>query len=130
MKEAKISIEQATSRLLQVLTRHVGEEKAVDAGTLYAEVYGERVKNKINQTRAMRTLITALRNKGVPIGSTSAQTGGGYYLCRAGSELSAFCDRLTRRALTTLSMVAKVKKMSMPELLGQMKLNMSHRDEG
>ena len=124
-REDKIGVEQATSRLLEVLTLHVGEEKAIDAGELYSRVYDEKVTNKINHTRAMRKLITALRRKGVPIGSTSAVNGGGYYLCRAGSEVTAFCDRLTRRALTTLGMVAKVKKLSMPELLGQMRMNLT-----
>ena len=124
MEKSQISNEEATSKILMVLSRHVGEEKAIDMGELYSRVFNEPYTHKINHTRRLRTIITALRRKGVPIGSTAAKNGGGYYLVRAGSELDSYCGRLRRAALNKLSMEAKLRKISMPELLGQMQLNM------
>ena len=124
MEKSQVSNEEGTSKILMILSRHVGEEKAIDMGELYSRVFGESYTHKINHTRRLRTIITALRRKGVPIGSTAAKNGGGYYLVRAGSELDEYCGRLRRAALNKLAMEAKLRKISMPELLGQMQLNM------
>ena len=124
MEKSQVSNEEATSKILMVLSRHVGEEKAIDMGELYSRVFNEPYTHKINHTRRLRTIITALRRKGVPIGSTAAKNGGGYYLVRAGSELDSYCARLRRAALNKLAMEAKLRRISMPELLGQMQLNM------
>jgi len=124
MEKDQVSNEEATSKILMILARHVGEEKAIDMGELYSRVFDEPYTHKINNTRRLRTVITALRQKGVPIGSTAAKNGGGYYLVRAGSELDAYCGRLRRAALNKLLMEARLRKISMPELLGQMQMNM------
>ena len=84
MEKDQVSNEEATSKILMILARHVGEEKAIDMGELYSRVFDEPYTHKINNTRRLRTVITALRQKGVPIGSTAAKNGGGYYLVRAG----------------------------------------------
>jgi len=124
MKDGRISNEEAVARLLMILSRHVGEEKAMDMGELYERVFGIPCSHKINQTRRLRKLITDLRKKGTPIGSTPAQNGGGYYIVRAGSELDAYCSRIRRRALNILDIEAKLRKLAMPELLGQMLMNL------
>ena len=118
-----VSNEQATSRVMIILSRHVGREKALDMGELFSRVFNEPYNHKINNTRRLRTIITALRRKGVPIGSTAATNGGGYYIVRAGSELDEYCGRLRRAALNKLALEAKLRKISMPELLGQMQMN-------
>lgn len=122
--EARISNDQAISRLLMVLSRHVGEEKAIDMGVLYERVFEESWENKISDTRRLRTIITALRHQGVPIGSLPSKHGGGYYLVRAGSELDEYCGRLRRSALNKLVIEARLRRISMPELLGQMRMNL------
>ena len=124
MKKQKITEGEAALRLMEILSRHVGEEKAIDMGELYERVFEEPYSHKINHTRALRKLITKLRHKGVPIGSVSKKNAGGYYLVRAGSELDAYCSRLRRRALNALVMEAKLRKLAMPELLGQMQMNL------
>lgn len=124
MKKQKMTEDEAALRLMEILSRHVGEEKAIDMGELYERVYEEPYSHKINHTRTLRKLVTKLRHKGVPIGSVSKRNAGGYYLVRAGSELDAYCSRLRRRALNALVMEAKLRRMAMPELLGQIQLNL------
>ena len=124
MKKNVMSFDEAAGRLLQVLALHVGREHAVDMGELYTRVFGKKCDHKINHSRDIRKLITALRRNGVPIGSSSSSNGGGYYLVRAGSELDEYCAGLRRRALNALVMEARLRKLSMPELLGQMQMNL------
>lgn len=110
--------------ILAALTAHIGEPNAIGMGELYEQVYGEPWTNRINDTRALRKAITELRAEGVPICSVAHAYGGGYYLAAAGSELAAYLRRSERRALLILQRNAKIKKISLPEYLGQMKLEM------
>ena len=85
--------------------------------------------NRINDTRRLRTLITKMRREGVAICSVSTQNGGGYYMAAAGSELKNYTRRDKYRALRILARVAQIQKVSLPDLLGQMKLDMEREDE-
>ena len=69
-----------------------------------------------------------MRNEGVPICSVSASSGGGYYLAAAGSELKGYTERDKRRALRILSRVSRIERISLPELLGQMRIRMEGCD--
>lgn len=124
MKKEAMKFDEAAGRVLQVLALHVGREHAIDMGELFTRVFGKAVSHKINESRELRTLITALRRKGIPIGSTSKTNGGGYYLVRASSELDEYCATLRQRALRALVMEARLRKIGMPELLGQMQMNL------
>ena len=110
--------------ILAALTSHIGEPNAIGMGELYELVYGESWENRINDTRSLRKAITLLREEGVPVCSVATSYGGGYYLAAAGSELAVYLRRSERRALLILMRNAKIKKISLPDYLGQMKLNM------
>lgn len=110
--------------ILAALTSHIGEPNAIGMGELYELVYGEGWRNRINDTRALRKAITDLREEGVPVCSVATSYGGGYYLAAAGSELAVYLRRAERRALLILHRNARIKKISLPDYLGQMKLNM------
>ncbi|MDZ7831653.1 MAG: hypothetical protein U5L07_07860 [Desulfobacterales bacterium] len=110
------------STLLQVMTEHVGRENAIGMGELYDRVICEPWTHRINDTRYLRKLLTELRRDGVPICSSASREGGGYYLAAAGSELARYCENLHRRALSLLSREARLKKMTLPELVGQLSL--------
>jgi len=112
------------SRLLAILTRHVGIEKAIGMGELYERVYGKPYQNRINDTRELRRLITELRMDGSLIGETRSHSGGGYYLARSVSELNDFFDRRKREAIKKLALVAHMQRVGLPELMGQMVLNL------
>lgn len=110
--------------LLRILSRHVGSGRKIGMGELYQEVFGAAWANRINDTRALRALITELRHEGIPICSVADRTGGGYYLASAGSEVNAYCERLRTTALKKLKMEAQIRNISLPQLLGQMAMNL------
>lgn len=127
MEEPRKQDEAYRARLLQKMTDHIGQGNAVGMAELYEAVVGEPWDNRINDTRRIRRIITALRREGVAICSSSSQDGGGYYLASAGSELDDYLRRNARRALQILSRNAQIKKVSLSRYLGQLQL---HMDEG
>ena len=106
-------------RALQVLIQHIGQMNAVDMGDLYRKVFNAEFKNKINDTRKIRQIITALRYEGMPIADCST----GYYMAY-GSEFLAWKDRRKHKALKILKMIAPMESLTVKELLGQMALNL------
>jgi len=125
MKTMKINIMNANKfAILAVLSRHIGREKAIDMGALYSSVFGKDWQNKISDTRTLRKIITILRKEGVPICSTPAKNSGGYYIAAAGSELEDYLARLRRRSLTALWMESRIRRIGLPEMLGQMLMNL------
>jgi hypothetical protein len=127
MARRDVSIGELRARLLEVLTAHVGRENAIGMGELYEEVYGRSWRNRINDTRALRVLVTDLRERGVRICSRIGRGEGGYYLASAKSEMKDYVERLKLQALRKLARAAELEKMSLPELLGQMQLNLKER---
>lgn len=117
------------ARIMIILSRHVGEEKAIDMGELYERVFEKSWKHKINDTRELRKAITKLRYGGALIGEIRGRTGGGYYLARSVHELGQFFDRRTREALKKLTMVACMKRVGMTELLGQLQMRLQKQEE-
>lgn len=115
-------------RILEELTKHVGRTRALGMGELYRIVFGKGWANRINDTRDLRILIRELRRKGQPICSTSGRQGGGYYLASAGSELNDYCTRLRVRALKILNQEARIRRISLPDLVGQIHINMKEKE--
>lgn len=111
-------------KTLSLLSEHIGETNAVGMAELYEAVYDRPWSNRINDTRALRKVVTDLRAVGVPICSVASSISGGYYLAAAGSELKSYLRRSEKRALLILMRNSRIKKISLPEYLGQMKLNM------
>jgi hypothetical protein len=116
------------ARLLIELSRHVGEMNAIGMAELHEAVFSETWCHRINDTKKLRELITEMRNEGVPICSVSASSGGGYYLAAAGSELRGYTERDKKRALRILARIARIERISLPELLGQMRIRMEGCD--
>lgn len=113
------------ARLLEELTHHVGSHNAIGMGELYEIVFRETWANRINDTRKLRIVITELRKQGAAICSDTSRTGGGYYVASGGSsEMKDYLTRLRRRGLRALVLEAKLRKITLAELLGQMELNL------
>ncbi len=117
-------VEQYKAKVMMVLSSHVGRGRAIGMADLYTEVYGKSPRSRITGTRRLRKLITGLRNRGVPICSVADAEGGGYYIPAAGSEMEAHLKRLRNQGLKKLVQEAHLRKISLPELLGQISLNL------
>lgn len=109
------------NRLLVELSSHVGEQNAIGMPALYQAVYDQPWSDRINDTRRVRKLITIMREEGIPICSI-ASAPGGYYLAAAGSELVAYLRSNKYRALRILSRSARILKVSLPNYLGQLQI--------
>ncbi|HOL44625.1 MAG TPA: hypothetical protein PK659_10260, partial [Methanothrix sp.] len=113
------------ARVLMILAGHIGSHNVIGMAELYEEVFGEPWHHRINDTRALRKIITDLRADGVPICSVADREGGGYYLAAAGSELRDYLKRSEIRALKILKRNAAIKRVSLPKYLGQLRLDLT-----
>ena len=123
-EKREIDTSENRNRLKSAMFDHVGEVNAISMTALYEAVFNRPWNDRINDTRALRHLITALREDGIPICSVTSSNGGGYYIAAATSEFVAFLRKAERRALLILMRNARMKKVSLPEYLGQLKLDM------
>lgn len=123
-KRQDIDTSENRHKLLSTLSSHIGMVNAISMTALFEAVFERPWDDHINATRSLRHLITAMREEGVPICSVSSMNGGGYYLAAAGSELADFLRKTERRALLILKRNAAMKKTSLPNYLGQLKIQM------
>jgi hypothetical protein len=69
----------------------------------------------------LRSAISALRAAGIAVVGTPDT---GYYLAQNAEELNECCAFLRSRAMHSLVIEARLKRLSMPELMGQIALEM------
>jgi hypothetical protein len=125
VKMTKEEWDAARLRLYGLMVRHVGPDKKIGMGELFEQVFLRSWHHRINDTRNLRTLITEMRNEGMPVCSD----GRGYWNAASASELSQYFDRNKKRALTILGQISRMKKVSLPEYLGQMQLELEEKNE-
>ena len=109
--------------LLKKLLCHVGEQNSIGLGELYEMVFNKTWAHRQNDTRELRFLITSLRRDGVPICSKTSGNGGGYWIA-VGQELEDYCMRLRSAALKKLALESKLRKTTLPVLLGNIQLGL------
>jgi len=124
-KLTKAEIEAARTRLYGTMINHNGPDKKIGMGQLYKEVFGRPWHHRINDTRPLRHLITDMRKDGMPVLSDS----NGYWLAASSKELNDFFDRRKKHHLKGLNQLARMKKVSLPEYLGQLQLELEGGDE-
>lgn len=116
--------ERHKNKLVMILMQHVGRTRMIGMAELFMAVFDRPVQNRINDTRLLRTYITELRKDGIPICSVSSVDGAGYYVASASSELDDYCSRLKTQALKKLAQVARLKKIGLPALVGEIQMNL------
>lgn len=100
--------------LAKLLALRVGKASGVTADRLASMMAVE--------PRHLRTLITELRNDGMAIcGHPST----GYYIAETAEELQATCDFLRSRALKSLFLESRLRKVPLAQLIGQMQLDLT-----
>lgn len=117
-------IEQITRPMvLGVLMKHIGKARGIDITGLVREarvaagVYGGPITE--GQKRRVRKLLEELRRNGHHVCATPAD---GYYIAANTQELQETCRFLFDRAMTSLTQVAAMKRVSLPDLEGQLRL--------
>ena len=78
-----------------------------------------RGKSNAAAERSLRDAVVRLRLDGHHI---CAHPRDGYYLAETDRELDATCIFLYERAMTSLSQISAMKRVSLPDLRGQLRL--------
>ena len=108
----------AERKVFDVLLRHRGKGNALDGKQLasQAEIDGS--------TRVVRRVVGALRRKhGIAVCSSLCRGNSGYYLADSADELDEAAAWLVRLGLKILSAAARMKKKTMAEFMGQLRLD-------
>lgn len=108
-------ITQAT--VLAALAAHAGKEKGIHARDLARKIAGAHSGPAAE--RRLRQVITELRLEGQHICGTPEQ---GYYLAADADELNHTCSFLYERAMASLKQISSMKRVSLPDLRGQLHL--------
>lgn len=99
--------------VLNALSAHQGRANGIGARRLAEQL-------QLPQ-RQLRKLISACRDDdGVAICGTPST---GYFMAVTAEELQATCKFLEHRALHSLLVLSRMKKVSLPDLMGQLMLN-------
>ena len=100
------------TQVLNALARHQGRESGIAAKDLAAQLGVP--------ARHLRKFISELREQGIAI---CGQPATGYFMAVTPEDLQASCAFLEHRALHSLRLLSRMKKVSLPDLLGQLRLN-------
>lgn len=111
------------STLLAVLSHHIGAGRGVSVEHLAQAVFGPGAGAA--DQRRIRHLVAELRSQGEHI---CADPGHGYYIAATDDELDATCRFLYRRAMTSLTQISAMKRVSLPDLAGQLRIRMEEAE--
>lgn len=103
---------------LRVMQLHIGAENGASVRQIVQEIRLDLVPVP-GAERQVRKIVEELRREGEHI---CAHPTRGYFMARTAKELEETCEYLTHRAMTTLTQVSGMKRVSVPDLVGQMRL--------
>lgn len=100
-----------TSPLLALLSRHIGARNGMTAAQISSalDIHPRRV----------RSLVSDLREEGTAVCGTPTT---GYYIAATPEELEQTCMFLRNRAMHSLMLESKLRKIALEDLVGQMRL--------
>lgn len=103
--------------LLAALRRHIGRARGITAHALCREVLNAEPHGA--DERRLRDLVVELRLEGHHV---CAHPSFGYFLAETPDELEETCAFLRARSMSGLQQIAAMKRVSIPDLIGQMRL--------
>jgi len=98
-------------KVLALLQKHVGKERGIRVDSI-ATLLGM-------PERLVRIRITELREEGIAICATPVT---GYFIAASPDEIEEVCQFLHSRAMHSLHLVSRLRKIPLPDLLGQLHL--------
>lgn len=97
------------NELLNLLSHHIGRGNGISV---------KQIARLLDTTeRTVRTLVSDLRGEGKAVCGTPQD---GYYIAANPDELQQTCSFLRSRAMHSLSLEARLRKIPLPDLLGQL----------
>ncbi|MBI2882868.1 MAG: HTH domain-containing protein [Candidatus Methylomirabilis oxyfera] len=103
-----------------ILVRHQGRGQAIGAGEL-ARAIG------VTERVARQVVKTLIEQHSAPIAS-SPHPPAGYYLPETLEEIRDTLESLKGRALSILTRMARLRRVALPELLGQLQMEIERDD--
>ena len=103
--------------LLVALSRHIGRRRGLTATALCREVLGGPPTGA--DERRLRELVVELRKAGHHV---CAHPRDGSFLADTAEELAETCAFLHSRAMSSLEQESAMKRVSIPDLVGQMRM--------
>lgn len=107
----------AKQRVLEVLSRHIGKARGICAEHLVISCANRAAEPR--DLRSLRKQIQELRLEGYHI---CAHPSTGYFMAANADELDYTCVFLYDRAMSSLLQIGRMKKVSLPDLRGQLRL--------
>lgn len=107
------------AQLLEALRRHIGRAQGATARDLVCEITGCDPQSEGAAERELRAVVHDLRLEGHHVCAHPAE---GYYMAASAEELDRTCLFLYSRAIKSLLQIARMKKVSDPDLRGQLRL--------
>ena len=102
--------------VLQALSRHLGKRNGSSASDLVKAICG---RTSAAKERRLRSLIQELREEGHHV---CAHPTHGYFIASTAEELDETCEFLYSRAMCSLVQISAMRRVSMPDLRGQLHL--------
>ena len=103
--------------VLAALSQHIGKAHGIKGTDLVSQITWNT--STPAECRHLRHVIEELRNEGQHI---CGLPGHGYFIAANEEELNQTCNFLLGRSMTTLVQISKMKKVSLPDLRGQLGL--------
>ncbi|HKJ94925.1 MAG TPA: hypothetical protein VKA32_04785 [Gammaproteobacteria bacterium] len=103
--------------VLAALASHIGAGNGIGVRALTARVTGR--DSTPAAERSVRSAINELRRAGHHV---CAHPSTGYFIARTPEELDRTCEYLHDRAMCSLEQIAAMKRISVPDLRGQLHL--------
>ncbi len=103
--------------VLVALLHHQGADQGVSCRQLVQEIAGLYACSA--DERRLRTVIEQLRRDGHGICGTPET---GYFVAASDAELVHTCNFLYARAMTSLAQIAAMRRVTLPDLRGQLRL--------
>jgi len=104
--------------VLAALSSHIGSQNGIKARDLVVEITWKAPSDA--QCRTLRHVIELLRREGNHI---AADPHHGYFIARTNEELNDTCTFLYNRAMTSLTQIGAMKRIAMPDIAGQLRID-------
>jgi len=104
--------------VLAALSQHIGAANGITAADLVRYITGDLLCDAAGE-RLLRSVVSELRGEGIAVCAHPAH---GYFIAETPDEVDLCCRFLRDRAMHSLVLEAKLRKLPLPDLLGQIRL--------